>query len=76
MIVFVVVCTDLPGKDLHRQVGVDRIVTSWHLGGVMVSSLAQNARDVGSRPTLGTIFPIFITSMGVMGIILNKLCAV
>ena len=26
------------------------------------STLAQNARDVGSSPTLGTVFHIFVTS--------------
>ena len=40
-----VVCTDLTGKELHGQVGV---VTSGSLYGVMVSTLAWNARDVGS----------------------------
>ena len=25
------------------------------------STLARNARDVGSSPTLGTVFPIFVT---------------
>ena len=37
------------------------IVTSGNIGGVMVSTLAWIARDVGSIPTLGTILPIFIT---------------
>ena len=27
------------------------------------STLAQNARDMGLSPTLGTVFPIFITPM-------------
>ena len=31
------------------------------LGGVMFSILAQNVRDVGMIPALGTIFPNFIT---------------
>ena len=35
--VSVVVCTDLSGKEPHRQVGVGRVVTSGSLGGVMVS---------------------------------------
>ena len=39
------------------------VVTSGSLHGVMVSTLAQNARDVGSVPALGTIFPIFIKPM-------------
>ena len=38
------------------------MVTSGSLYGVMVSTLAQNARDVDLIPTLGAIFPIFITS--------------
>ena len=40
------------------QVGVGTVVTSGILGGVMVSTLAQNARDVGSIPILSAIFPI------------------
>ena len=36
-------------------------VTAGSLGGVMVRILAQNARDVGSFPTLGAIFPIVTT---------------
>ena len=32
----VVVCTDLSGKEPHRQVGVDRVVILGSLGGVMV----------------------------------------
>ena len=39
----VVVCTDLSDKELHSQVGMDRVVTSGRLGGVMVSTLALNA---------------------------------
>ena len=59
----VIVGTDLSasGKELHRQVGVGTVVTSGSLGGVMVNIPAWNARDVGSIPSLGTIFPIFIT---------------
>ena len=33
----IVVCTDLAGKELPRQVGVVMVVTSGSLGGVMVS---------------------------------------
>ena len=36
------------------------LVTSGSLGGVLVGTLAHNARDVGSTPALCTIFPIFI----------------
>ena len=57
----VVVYTDLSGKDLHRQVGAGGAVTSRSLGGVMVSTLACNAKDVGSNPTLSALFPNFIT---------------
>ena len=35
----VLVCTDLSSKEPHRQVSVDRIVTSGSLCGVMVSTL-------------------------------------
>ena len=58
----VAVCSDLPGKEPHRQVGVGSMVTSGSLGSLMVSTLAQNARGVGSIPTLGPIFHIFITA--------------
>ena len=46
----VVVCADLSSKDPHRQVGVDRMVAGGSQGGVMVSTLVWNARDVGSFP--------------------------
>ena len=39
----------------HGQVGVDKVVTSGSLGGVMVGRLTQNASDVGSIPALDTI---------------------
>ena len=44
---------------LHRQVGVGTSGKPMWWNG---STLAQNTRDVGSIPTLGTIFPIFITT--------------
>ena len=34
----------------------------------MVSTLVQNARDVGSIHTLGPIFPIVITLMALVGV--------
>ena len=37
------------------------VVISTHPGGVMVSTLAWDARDIGSIPALGAIFHIFIT---------------
>ena len=49
--------TDLLGKEPHGQVGMGSMVRSGSLGGVNVATLAQNARDVGSIPALGTIFP-------------------
>ena len=50
-------------KEPHSMVGLDRVVTSGNLCCVMVITLIQNSRGVGSNPTLGAIFPIFITSM-------------
>ena len=54
------------------------MVISGSLGGEMVSTLAWNARDVCSIPTVGTIFPMFITSMTLVAMImiLYKLCTV
>ena len=65
----------LSGKEPHRQVGVGRVVASGNLGGVMVRSLARNARDVGSIPTVGTIILIFITPMtlGMSEVCINTL---
>ena len=48
------VCTDLPGKEPHGE--LDSMVTVESLDGVMVSTLIQNARDVGSIPALGATF--------------------
>ena len=42
----VVVCTDLSGKEPQRPVGLGRVVTSGSLGGVKVSTLTWNARDL------------------------------
>ena len=54
----VVGCADLSGKKLHKQVGAGIVMTSRSLCGVIVSPLVLNARDVGSIPALGTIFPM------------------
>ena len=63
-----VYCTPRPGA--HR-----RVVTLRSLGGGMVSTLAQNARDVGLIAALGVIFPIFIiTIMLVPVIALQAVC--
>ena len=51
------------GKELYRHVGVDIVVTVGGLDGVKVSILTRNAKDVGSIPALGRIFPSFITPM-------------
>ena len=57
----VVACTDLSGKEPHRQVGVGKIVTPRSLGDVMVRTLDRNTIDVGSILSIGIIFPIFTT---------------
>ena len=41
---------------IASQVGVGRVVTLGSLDGVMVPSLAWNARDVGLNLSVGTIF--------------------
>ena len=47
----VVICTDISDKELlHTQVGVGKVVTSGSLGGVIVTALPWNARNVGSFP--------------------------
>ena len=51
----VVVCTDLSGREPHRWVGLVRVVTAGNLGGVIVCRMANNARDMGSIPMLGSI---------------------
>ena len=57
----VVVFPDLSGKEPYRQIGMSMVITSGILGGVMVGTLALNARDMGLIPTLATTIPIFIT---------------
>ena len=47
---YVVVCTALSGKDQHRQVSVDRVV----ILGVVVRTLARNAKDANSRSNCNT----------------------
>ena len=56
---FIEVCTDLYSKEPHRQLGLGNVVTPGSLSGEIVSTLAQNARDVGSIPALGAIFSHF-----------------
>ena len=57
----VLVCTDLWGMELHREVGVGIVVTSGKPMWCNDCTLAQNAKDVGLSSTLGTVFPMFIT---------------
>ena len=64
----VVVCDYLSGKGPRKQGGVGRVVTSESMCGVIVSTRARNARDVGSIPALGAIFSIFITLRTVLKI--------
>ena len=59
----VVVYTALSNNEPYKQVDMGMVMTSGWLGGKMVSTLAQNARDVGSILALGTLFPIIITPM-------------
>ena len=56
-----VIYTDFSGKEPHRQVDMGRVKTLRDLGGVMVSTHGQNARDVGLNTALGAIFPNVIT---------------
>ena len=49
----VAVYADLSCKKSHRQVSIVRILTSESLGGVTVSMLTQNSRDMDSIPVLG-----------------------
>ena len=46
------------------------LVTSVNLGGVMVSTLARNARDEGSIVAIGALFPISITPMTIIYLII------
>ena len=52
--------TSHSGKKPYRQVGMNRVMILRSLVGLMVSTLAVNAIDVGLNPALGTLFPIFI----------------
>ena len=44
-----VVCTDLPGEEPYREVGIGSTVISGRTGGVMVSRLAQHVKDVSPK---------------------------
>ena len=58
----VAVWTDRTYKDPHRQAGLGGVLTLGSFSGVMVSTLALIARDVGLTPVLGAIFPILTSS--------------
>ena len=70
----VVVCSDLSGKGLQRQVGGGRVVTSGSLTGIMVGRLALNARDEGLIPALGARHPIFIALTTSSGGRMSRVC--
>ena len=53
--------TDISCKELHRPVGIGRVVTSGSLSGLMVCTLARNPRDMDLISALGAIFSISIT---------------
>ena len=53
-----------------------RVVTLLGLGGVMVSTLAWNARNVRSIPALGTIFLVFITPMTLVAVTITLIIVV
>ena len=44
-----------------------RVVIAGSLGNIMLSTLAQNAGDLGSIPSLGIIVSIFITLVQWLG---------
>ena len=46
------------------------MVTSGSLADIIDSTLTRSARDVGLIPALGAIFPIFITPMRLITIII------
>ena len=56
-------------REPHRQIGIGRVARSSRLGGVVVSTLDQNAKDVGFIPALGIIFPVFIIPMTLVAMI-------
>ena len=70
--VSVVVCTDLSGKEPHRQVGVGRVVTSGSLDGVVVSVVVctdlsdkepHRQLGVGRVVTLGSLGGVMVSTV-------------
>ena len=52
-------------KEPEGHAGVDGVMLSGKIGGVMARISALNARSVGSNPALGAVFPIVVTSMNI-----------
>ena len=78
--IHILVYTDLSDKEPPRHVAIGRVVTSRSLSVVLVSTLTQNAKYVGSAPAPGTIFPISTVTMILYKVhtegLLNLLCKV
>ena len=69
------VCTNLSGKaNPHRHAGMNRVITSGRLGGVKLSTLASNPRDVPLIPILDEIFIIFSTSLRDESVMILFIC--
>ena len=51
----------LTSQASHIQVSVGGMVTAVSLDGVIVSTLGRGRRNVGSIPTLGTVFLLHIS---------------
>ena len=58
---YVVVCTDFSSNKPHKQEDMGTLVTLGSQSDVMAITLAANVRYVGSIPTVGAIFPLFVT---------------
>ena len=54
--------TDFLGKELHIQVGVERVLMSRHLDGEIMSTLSQNASSMGSNQALDSILSRFVST--------------
>ena len=52
--------------EIFQHMGVDKMMATGSLGGVMAINLAHSARAVGLNPVLGAIFSIFISAMTVV----------
>ena len=52
------ICTELSGKEPYRQIGVDWMIVSRRLSGVVISMLPKGGKKAGFDPALGAVFPI------------------